>query len=93
MTPDPAVEIAPPQTRPSALLILCFALFSFEIGLFLVVFPWLDYWSVNYFAGVFPALEDIWEEPAFRGAITGLGFVNLYVAVSQLLRLFRRRSA
>ncbi len=95
LTPDPApppVEAPPPEPsrRRSWLLILCFSVFAFEIGLFLVVFPWMDTWSLNYFAGAYPALEDIWEEPAFKGALMGLGFLNIYVSLSQLMRLFRR---
>ena len=71
-------------------LLLCFALFSFEIGIFLVVFPWMDNWSLNYFPGAFPRLEDVWEEPALKGAFSGLGMVNVYVAILTLMRLFRR---
>jgi len=94
LTPDPApppVEESSASTnRRNWLLILCFAVFSFEIGLFLVVFPWLDNWSLNYFPGAYPFIEDLWEEPAFRGALMGLGFLNIYVSISQLMRLFRR---
>jgi hypothetical protein len=90
-TPAPAGEAS--ISRRHWLVPLCFALFSFEIGLFLVVFPWMDSWSLNYFAGIAPGLEDLWEEPAFRGAVTGLGFVNIYVAMVQLFGLFRRRQS
>ena len=99
LTPEPA---STPESTPGSpivtrrshrtprLLRLCFAIFTFEIGLFLAVFPWVDLWSVNYFAGWFPALENIWDEPYFRGAVTGLGLVNIYVACAEVLRLFRR---
>jgi hypothetical protein len=92
LTPDSAPLKAgpePDQLRRNWLLLLCFALFSLEIGIFLMVFPWIDRWSLNYFADM-PTLENLWEEPAFRGAVTGLGFVNIYVAILQLFRLFRR---
>jgi hypothetical protein len=78
----------PPRTP--RLLRLCFAIFTFEIGLFLIVFPWVDIWSLNYFSGWLPALENVWDEPYFRGAITGLGLVNVYVACAEVLRLVRR---
>ena len=77
-------------SRTPRLLRLCFAIFTFEIGLFLTVFPWVDIWSVNFFSGWIPALENIWDEPYFRGAITGLGLVNIYVACAEVLRIFRR---
>jgi hypothetical protein len=86
-SPVPEQEVPP---RRHWLLLLCFALFSFEIGIFLVVFPWMDNWTLNYFPGAFPRLEDLWDEPALKGALSGLGVVNIYVAILQLLRLFRR---
>lgn len=86
---DPSLD-QPEGPRRHWLLLLCFALFSFEIGIFLVVFPWMDNWSLNYFAGASPRLEDLWEEPALKGAVSGLGMVNIYVAILQLIRLFRR---
>ena len=86
--PDSGSRRAP--SRTPRLLRLVFAIFTFEIGLFLVVFPWVDIWSLNYFSEWFPALENIWDEPYFRGAITGLGLVNIYVACAEVLHLFRR---
>jgi len=98
LTPEPAST--PPSTpgsssrirstRTPRLLRLCFAVFTFEIGLFLTVFPWVDIWSLNYFSGWIPALEDLWDDPYFRGAITGLGLVNIYLACAEVVRLFRR---
>jgi hypothetical protein len=99
LTPEPA---SAPDSNPGSLsgtrrpartprlLRLCFAIFTFEIGLFLIVFPWVDIWSLNYFSGWLPALENMWDEPYFRGAITGLGLVNIYVACAEVLRLVRR---
>jgi len=102
LTPEPASapdskpgsvsETRRPLPRAPRLLRLCFAIFTFEIGLFLIVFPWVDIWSLNYFSGWLPALQNMWEEPYFRGAITGLGLVNIYVACSEVFRLLRRSS-
>jgi hypothetical protein len=98
LTPEPAstppsMPDSPPGTRSPRtprLLRLCFAIFTFEIGLFLAVFPWVDIWSLNYFSGWIPALENVWEDAYFRGAITGFGLVNIYVACAEVLRIFRR---
>jgi len=99
LTPEPAsapdsLPAPPGETRRSPrtprLLRLCFAIFTFEIGLFLTVFPWVDIWSLNYFSGWIPALENVWDEPYFRGVITGLGRGKIYVAGPEVLRLFRR---
>jgi hypothetical protein len=72
------------------LLRISLALFTFEVGIFLVVFPWLDSWDQNYFQGLTPGLQDLWQNPSFRGALTGLGFVNIYIACLQVIHSFRR---
>jgi hypothetical protein len=98
LTPEPAPTTPPGSpggeirrsTRAPRLLRLVFAIFTFEIGLFLTVFPWVDIWSLNYFSEWIPALENIWLDPYFRGAITGLGLVNIYVACAEVVRIFRR---
>jgi hypothetical protein len=98
LTPEPAFPASskpesPRRARPPRtprLLRLCFAIFTFEIGLFLTVFPWVDIWSLNYFSGWLPGFQNVWDEPYFRGAITGVGLVNIYVACAEVIRLFRR---
>ena len=97
LMPEPASSASTPESSSGArsartprLLRLCFAIFTFEIGLFLAVFPWVDIWSLNYFSGWLPALENLWDDLYFRGAITGLGLVNIHVASAEVLRLFRR---
>ena len=88
------VDTAPiPRKRwQGRLLTFCFAVFAFEVGLFLVVIPWLDSWTFNYFQGINPNIESIWDEPSFKGLVTGLGFVNIYIALLQIIRLFRRQT-
>jgi hypothetical protein len=90
-TPEPMAEEAPvrkPQTN--RLLGVCFAIFTFQVGVFLVVFPWTDTWNLNYFQGLVPALQDIWDHPYFRGAVTGLGLLNVYLAGLETIRLLKR---
>jgi hypothetical protein len=96
--PDvPAPELAPEEplkrarTWQSRLLGVCFAIFTLEVGLFLVIFPWMDdTWDLNYFNSVMPALQNVWDDPYFRGALTGLGFVNIYIACQEVIRVLRR---
>ena len=90
-------EAAPPEVPKTArrwqarLLGICFALFTFEIGLFLVIFPWMDdTWDLNYFNSVIPAMQAVWDDPYFRGALTGLGFVNIYIACQEVIRALKR---
>jgi hypothetical protein len=94
-SPESAVPVVQtPSLKPKRwqgrVSTFCFAVFAFELGLFLVIFPWQDSWSFNYFQGVSPAIENIWDEPSFRGLLTGLGLVNIYISLLQVIRLFRR---
>jgi hypothetical protein len=56
----------------------------FEIGLVLVFVPWISYWEHNYFAELLPALGEIMADPYLRGAVSGLGILNLYAAFAEL---------
>jgi hypothetical protein len=66
-----------------------FAIFCFELGVFLLVFPWLDFWELNFFATWRPELQRIWMNSYFRGSISGLGLVNIFVAFLEIIRLRR----
>ncbi len=68
---------------------LCLALFAIELGVFLIVFPWLRSWDLNWVPLQSPEMRAIWMSPYFRGALTGLGLVNLYVGFEELLRQLR----
>lgn len=77
------------RTWVSKLLSLCFVIFCFEIGVFLVVFPWLDYWNTNSLSAYSPWLEDLWDSPYFRGALSGIGLANIYISFLEIIRLIR----
>ncbi|MFZ0592056.1 MAG: hypothetical protein WAM39_16440 [Bryobacteraceae bacterium] len=68
---------------------LCFAIFALELGIFLFVFPWLRVWGVNWLPMQSPGLRALWISPYFRGALSGVGLVNLYVGVAELGRQLR----
>ena len=90
----PRVEEAAPPARARfwhrRVWAICFAIFAFEIGLFLMVFPWMDSWTVNHFQTWLPRLQDLWEDRYLRGAVSGLGLVNVYIACGEVVRLIRR---
>jgi hypothetical protein len=79
------------RTRPwySKLLAICFVLFCFEIGVFLLVFPWMEVWERNAAASYASWLKDIWGNPFFRGALSGLGLANIYISFLEIIHLVR----
>lgn len=61
-----------------------------EAGLLLVLVPWSAFWDRNYFAEAVPALHDFITNNFVRGAVSGLGVVNLFAAFSELTDIFTR---
>lgn len=52
-----------------------------EVGILLTVVPWSTYWDRNYFTDGLPWLRRAMENTFARGAVSGLGLVNLVAAV------------
>jgi hypothetical protein len=65
--------------------------FFLEVGLLLVVLPWSAFWEHNYFVLEWPVLEPIVSNNFVRGAVTGLGLVNLYAGFADLAHIFAAR--
>jgi hypothetical protein len=68
---------------------LLYVFFLFEVGAFLLLFPWLDLWDHNFFAGFGEGWERFWDSPYVRGAVSGLGLINIGFSFSELFRLRR----
>ena len=88
MTPEPSPSA--PQYRwyhkASAVI---FIVFCMELGFFLVIFPWSELWQRNFFASLFPAWAHYWDNSYLRGAVSGLGVLNVYIGFVEIFRLRR----
>lgn len=84
--PPPAPARAPRNWRRKLLAVL-FATMCLEIGCYLAVFPWTS--STIDFAAFHPHWRHYLDNLYIRGAVSGLGLVNLYIAVIEILRLRR----
>jgi hypothetical protein len=69
--------------------VLVFVLFCFEVGVFLLIFPWMQAWDVSWFSAMSPRIHQIWVSPFFRGALSGLGLLNIYISIGEIGRLRR----
>ena len=70
------------------LILLCF-----EIGVLLVFVPWSPFWERNYFLHRYPDLVPLAQNNFVRGAISGLGFLDILIAAGALLGPAPKRSA
>ena len=65
---------------------------SLLVGVVLVVAPWTSLWDGNWLLQSWPRLQAVLLTGFARGAVTGLGLVNLAVAAADLhRRLFSPR--
>jgi hypothetical protein len=55
-----------------------------EIGLLLVLIPWSRFWERNYFADVMPVVHFVITNNYVRGAVSGLGLINIWLALLEL---------
>jgi hypothetical protein len=100
MPPDPQLPAAP-ETVPSPaappptyhwyqkVSAVVFIAFCLEIGLYLLIVPWTESWDGNYFSALLPQMKTYWDNLYVRGAVSGLGAVNLYISLSEIFRLRR----
>jgi hypothetical protein len=64
-----------------------------EVGLLLLVVPWTGFMQRNYFVEGWPVLRGIVGNGFVKGAISGLGIVNLATGLAELVGLFMDRRA
>jgi hypothetical protein len=98
---EPDSAIRNPQsaikTMSAKLTILFFILICFEIGLLLTILPWLSYppWHENYLLFLLAdkfhltGLSRLMTSGYVRGAVTGLGLLNLWIGIVEIVN-FRR---
>ena len=71
------------------LLAVAFILFCFEIGLFLVFVPWSQLWEHNVLLAYSFHLRALLLNNFVRGAVSGLGIVDLVLGFSELGRFWK----
>lgn len=68
------------------LIMILYIVFCFELGVFLFVFPWSSLWTRNYFVLHYPLLAIIAGNYFLRGAISGLGLADVWLAFYEVWR-------
>lgn len=89
MVPGPVPVEAPEYRWYHKMSAVLFITFCLEIGFFLLVFPWTEAWENNYFSSLIPEWHKWWDNMYLRGAVSGVGVVNLYISFIEMFRLRR----
>ena len=58
----------------------------------MIVLPWSLIWERNYFIERYPAVQAIATDLFVRGAVSGIGLVNLIAGFSELIPIFTVRA-
>jgi hypothetical protein len=54
------------------------------MGAILFYLPWTGVWEQNYFLLHFPSLIPIVLHPSFRGLVSGLGILDIFLAIRMI---------
>jgi len=89
-TPEPAVSETPPRRRWYQYLgPAIFALFCIELGVLLVLAPWIDLYERNVYQFIPLDWQRFFLSHHFRGGLSALGFLNFIIALNELIDLVR----
>ena len=69
-----------------------FIAYFLEVGVLLTLAPWSALWDRNYFIVAWPMVSAVAGNEYVRGAISGIGLINLAAGCAEVVGLFRRRS-
>jgi hypothetical protein len=70
-------------------LAILYVVFCFEMGVLLLVLPWLSVWHKNFFVAHYPWVSALAEDYFVRGAVSGIGLADIWLAGFELWRLRR----
>jgi hypothetical protein len=59
-------------------------LILFELGVLLLLLPWAGFWETNYMVTHYPVLRPYLLHPAVRGLVSGLGALDILIAIHML---------
>ena len=58
-----------------------------EAGIFLLLLPWMYLWDNNYLVYRYPDLRPLVTNYFLKGAVIGLGIVNLVIGFQEIHRI------
>ncbi|OFV98356.1 MAG: hypothetical protein A3F68_12580 [Acidobacteria bacterium RIFCSPLOWO2_12_FULL_54_10] len=71
------------ESNGSRLSVIFYILVCIEIGLFLLLAPWTWVWEQSVSPSFLSEISWIYLSPYCRGAVSGLGLVNIWLGLSR----------
>jgi len=70
-------------------LAILYIVFCFEMGVLLLVLPWLSLWHKNFFVENYLWVSTLARDYYVRGAVSGIGLADIWLACLEVWRLRR----
>lgn len=83
VAPATAPENSSEPVWAQRLKIVVFVLFCIELGMLLAVLPWTRAWTENSLLAAYPSLRAVLQMEFVRGAISGLGLVDIWLGIRE----------
>ena len=98
-TPPPAPSSQPADDKTAELpvwmqrvFVIVYVLFCIELGLVLLVLPWMTrFWFSGGALEQWPELRKILQSGFVRGAISGLGLLDIWIGITEAVRYHDRK--
>jgi len=91
--PPPLHEYADAPVWLQRVFMGTYVLFCMVLGLWLVVLPWTANWFPSGFVARWPVLQELLRSGFVRGAVTGLGLVDIWCGVLEVIHYHDRPPA
>jgi hypothetical protein len=89
--PPPAETTAELPVWLQRLFVIVYVVFCLELGIVLLLLPWSDFWTNNGLWARWPLLRPWMQHGFTRGAISGLGLLDLWLAIYEAIHYRDRR--
>jgi hypothetical protein len=63
-----------------------FVSFCILVGLNLIMLPWTSFWTSNPLVAPYGGVRDVLNHNFVRGAVAGLGVVDIWIGITEVLR-------
>ncbi len=91
-SPDPATDNSGEMpVWLQRVFVVVYVLFCIELGLVLIGLPWTRFWFNNGLLAQWPALQHLLQQGFVRGAVTGLGVLDIWLGIVEAVRYRDRR--
>jgi hypothetical protein len=88
--PPPAEQEALPPVWLQRAMVFVYVLFCLVLGMYLVLLPWYR-WFDDGVVQQWPAVQRFLQHGFVRGAVSGLGLIDIWLGVSEAVHYHDRR--